>query len=123
MLTQEAMKHFKLFRNPFINDIRAVRDIYMNEDSRYVLAAMKDVARNQGILAVVGDSGAGKSVLRRLLLDELHNDGDISVINPKSSTRRAPPQQVFVMQSSAISVVKHLSAVWKLKQDKWNVYL
>lgn len=83
MLTQEAMKHFKLFRNPFINDIRAVRDIYMNEDSRYVLAAMKDVARNQGILAVVGDSGAGKSVLRRLLLDELHNDGDISVIQPK----------------------------------------
>lgn len=83
MLTQEAMKHFKLFRNPFINDIRGVRDIYLNEDTRYVLAAMKDVARNQGILAVVGDSGAGKSVLRRLLLDELHNDGDISVIQPK----------------------------------------
>ncbi|MEC7308556.1 MULTISPECIES: ExeA family protein [Vibrio] len=83
MLTQEAMKHFKLFRNPFINDIRAVRDIFMNEDTRYVLAAMKDVSRNQGILAVVGDSGAGKSVLRRLLLDELHNDGDISVIQPK----------------------------------------
>ncbi|MEF1311417.1 ExeA family protein [Vibrio mytili] len=83
MLTQAAMKHFKLFRNPFINDIRGVRDIYLNEDSRYVLAAMKDVARNQGILAVVGDSGAGKSVLRRLLLDELHNDGDISVIQPK----------------------------------------
>nr|WP_050908320.1 AAA family ATPase [Vibrio harveyi] len=83
MLTQEAMKHFRLFRNPFINDIRGVRDIYMNEDSRYVLAAMKDVSRNQGILAVVGDSGAGKSVLRRLLLDDLHNDGDISVIQPK----------------------------------------
>ncbi len=83
MLTQEAMKHFKLFRNPFINDIRGVRDIFMNEDTRYVLAAMKDVSRNQGILAVVGDSGAGKSVLRRLLLDDLHNDGDISVIQPK----------------------------------------
>ncbi|XAG86655.1 AAA family ATPase [bacterium 19MO03SA05] len=83
MLTQEAMKHFKLFRNPFLNDIRCVRDIYLNEDSRYVLAAMKDVSRNQGILAVVGDSGAGKSVLRRLLLDDLHNDGDISVIQPK----------------------------------------
>lgn len=83
MLTQEAMKHFKLFRNPFINDVRGVRDIFLNEDTRYVLAAMKDVSRNQGILAVVGDSGAGKSVLRRLLLDELHNDGDISVIQPK----------------------------------------
>ncbi|SHO55014.1 ExeA family protein [Vibrio quintilis] len=83
MLTQEAIRHFKLFRNPFINDIRSIRDIYLNEDCRYVLAAMKDVSRNQGILAVVGDSGAGKSVLRRLLLDELHNDGDISVIQPK----------------------------------------
>lgn len=83
MLTQEAMRHFKLFRNPFINDIRNAQDIFLNEDSRYVLAAMKDVARNQGILAVVGDSGAGKSVLRRLLLDDLHHDGDITVIQPK----------------------------------------
>lgn len=83
MLTQEAMKHFKMFKNPFMNDIRESRDVYLNEDNRYVLAAMKDVARNQGILAVVGDSGAGKSVLRRLLLDELHRDGDITVIQPK----------------------------------------
>lgn len=83
MLTQDAMKHFKLFRNPFINDIRDCRDVYLNEDSRYVLAAMKDVARNQGILAVVGDSGAGKSVLRRVLLDELYRDGDVTVIQPK----------------------------------------
>lgn len=83
MLTQEAMKHFKLFRNPFINDIRDSRDVYLNEDTRYVLAAMKDVARNQGILAVVGDSGAGKSVLRRTLLDELHKDGDVTIIQPK----------------------------------------
>ena len=83
MLTQEAMKHFKLFRNPFVNDIRESKDIFLNEDSRYVLAAMKDAARNQGILGVVGDSGAGKTVLRRLLLEELYHDGDITVIQPR----------------------------------------
>lgn len=83
MLTQDTMKHFKLFRNPFINDINDPRDVFLNDDSRYVLAAMKDVARNQGILAVVGDSGAGKSVLRRVLLDELEKDGDVTTIQPK----------------------------------------
>lgn len=40
------MKYFKLFCNFFINDICVVCDIYMNEDSWYVLVVMKDVVRN-----------------------------------------------------------------------------
>ncbi|MDC5755214.1 AAA family ATPase [Vibrio europaeus] len=83
MLTQDTMKHFKIFRNPFINDVQGPKDVFLNEDGRYVLAAMKDVARNQGILAVTGDSGAGKSVLRKLFLEELKRDGDVSAIQLK----------------------------------------
>lgn len=83
MLTHASLKHFKLFRNPFLNDIREAKDVYLSEDSRYLLAAMRDAARNQGILALVGDSGAGKSVLRKQLLEELAQDGDVSIIQPK----------------------------------------
>lgn len=83
MLTHASLKHFKLFRNPFLNDIREAKDVYLSEDSRYLLAAMRDAARNQGILALVGDSGAGKSVLRKQLIQELTLDGDVSIIQPK----------------------------------------
>lgn len=83
MLSQASLKHFKLFRNPFINDIREAKDVYLNENTHYALASMRDAARNQGILAVVADSGAGKSVLRKQLIEDLKHDGDVSIIEPK----------------------------------------
>jgi len=83
MLSQASLKHFKLFRNPFINDIRDAKDVYLNDNTHYALASMRDAARNQGILAVVADSGAGKSVLRKQLIEDLKHDGDVSIIEPK----------------------------------------
>lgn len=83
MLTHASLKHFKLFKNPFLNDIREAKDVFLSEDSRYLLAAMRDAARHQGILALIGDSGAGKSVLRKQLLEDLAQDGDVSVIQPR----------------------------------------
>ncbi|MCE2594161.1 AAA family ATPase [Motilimonas sp. 1_MG-2023] len=83
MLTQASLKHFKLFRNPFINDIREAKDVYLSDGNSYVLAAMRDAARNQGILALIGESGAGKSVLRKQLIEDLNHDGDVSIIQPR----------------------------------------
>jgi type II secretory pathway predicted ATPase ExeA len=82
MLSQETLKHFKLFRNPFMDDVREPKDVFLSPDAHYILAAMRDVARNQGILAVIGDSGAGKTVLRKVLMDELRREGDIATISP-----------------------------------------
>ncbi|OQW67466.1 MAG: type II secretory protein ExeA [Proteobacteria bacterium ST_bin11] len=82
MLSQDTLKHFKLFRNPFMDDVREPKDVFLSPDAQFILAAMRDVARNQGILAVIGDSGAGKTVLRKVLMDELRKEGDIAVISP-----------------------------------------
>lgn len=83
MLTQDAIKHFKLFRNPFMDDVRSVQDVFMSPDIRYVLASVLDTAKNQGFSAVIADSGAGKSVIRRLAIEELKKDGNITVIMPR----------------------------------------
>jgi len=83
MLSQETLKHFKLFRNPFLDDVRSNEDVYLNQGSRFILAAMGDVAKNQGILAISGESGAGKTVLRKLFMEELRKDDDIAVIIPR----------------------------------------
>jgi len=77
------MKHFKVFRNPFIDDIQKDADIYMSEEHRYIEAAMLDAARHGGFLAVIGEVGSGKSVMRRKVVEQLRKDGDVLIIYPQ----------------------------------------
>jgi len=83
MITQEAMRHFKLFRTPFIDDIQKDADVYMSDEHRYIEAAMLDAARHSGFLAVIGEVGSGKSVMRRKVVEQLKRDGDTLVIYPQ----------------------------------------
>lgn len=83
MLNQETMKYFKLFRNPFIDDIQKEGDIYMSEEHRYIEAAMLDAAHHGGFLAVIGEVGSGKSVMRRKVVEQLRKDGNVLVIYPQ----------------------------------------
>lgn len=83
MLNQEAMRHFKLFKNPFIDDVQKDSDIYMSDEHRYIEAAMLDSARHGGFLAVIGEVGSGKSIMRRKIVEQLRRDGDVLVIYPQ----------------------------------------
>lgn len=83
MINQETLKHFKIFRSPFIDDIQKDGDIYMSEEHRYIEAAMLDAARHGGFLAVIGEVGSGKSVMRRKVVEQLRKDGDTLVIYPQ----------------------------------------
>ena len=83
MISQEAMQHFKIFRNPFIDDIQKDSDIFMSEEHRYIEAAMLDAAKHGGFLAVIGEVGSGKSVMRRKVVEQLKKDGDTIVIFPQ----------------------------------------
>ncbi len=84
MINQEALKHFKLFRNPFLDDIQKDTDIYMSDEHRYIEAAMLDAARHGGFLAVIGEVGSGKSVMRRKVIEQLKRDGDTLTIYPQT---------------------------------------
>lgn len=83
MISQEALRHFKLFRNPFIDDIQKDTDIYMSDEHRYIEAAMLDASRHGGFLAVIGEVGSGKSVMRRKVVEQLKREGDTLVIYPQ----------------------------------------
>ncbi len=83
MLTGEAMKYFKLFRNPFQNDIRDLNDIYMSDEHRYIEAAMIDAAKNGGFIAAIGEVGSGKSTIRKKVVAELGKDENTRIIYPR----------------------------------------
>ncbi|MCG9036404.1 hypothetical protein LH436_15850, partial [Laribacter hongkongensis] len=65
-------KHFGLFRDPFSDDaIQSHEDMYISPDIRYVREAMLQTAKHGGLLAVVAESGAGKTTLMRDLEDRI----------------------------------------------------
>lgn len=89
MLSETARRHFGLLRHPFLDDVQGAQDVYLSRDARYVRESMNYAARHGGFIAVVGESGAGKSVLRRDLVERLRRGDDrITVIQPQTTDKR-----------------------------------
>lgn len=84
MLSPNARKHFRLFRDPFTDDVNSSEDVFLAAEQRYIREAMFVTAKHGGLLAVVAESGAGKSVLRRDLIDRINRESQpITVIFPR----------------------------------------
>ena len=82
-ITPQALKHFKLPRSPFVDDVQSRDDVYQSPAVRYARAALLDAASNHGFVALVGESGAGKTTLVEELEQRLIDEGkDIVVIKP-----------------------------------------
>lgn len=81
MLSGRTLQHFKLFRDPFKDDIQGPRDIYMSTDHRFLQEMMLDTSRVGGFTAIIGDVGSGKSVTRKAVCHRLA-DEDIQIIYP-----------------------------------------
>lgn len=63
-LTPAAKKHFKLPRNPFVDDVQCREDVFASRDGRYIRAVLLEAALKHGFVAIMGESGSGKSTLR-----------------------------------------------------------
>lgn len=83
MLSSAAKKHFRMFKDPFQDDVTSPDDVFLAADQRYISEAMFQTARHGGFLAVIGESGSGKSTLRKLLIERIR-DQSIRVIFPQT---------------------------------------
>ena len=82
-LTQAAKQYFKLPRDPFTNDVQDAKDVFLTPEIRYVRETLWDAAKHGGAVAVVCESGGGKSTLRRDLIDRvLRDQPSINVMSP-----------------------------------------
>ena len=82
-LKPETRQHFKLARNPFVDDVQSPDDVFQTPSVRYVRATLLDCALHHGFVAVVGESGAGKSTLAEDLQERIRTEGrDIQIIKP-----------------------------------------
>ncbi len=84
MLSANAKKLFQIFRDPFIDDVQGPEDVFLSAEQRYIREAMFSTAKHGGFLAVIGESGAGKTVSRRDLIDRIQRDSHpIILIQPR----------------------------------------
>lgn len=83
MLSPAAKRHFKLFRDPFQDDINSAEDVFFSAEQRYVMEAMWQTAKHGGFIAVSGESGSGKSTLRKMLVERMRSQ-PIRMIFPRA---------------------------------------
>lgn len=107
-LTPAARRHFKLRRNPFVDDIQCRDDVFASQHGRYVRAALLDAATNHGFIAIVGESGSGKSTLREDLEERIREERrPIIVIKPyvlgmEPTESRGKPMRVGQIAESIV---------------------
>lgn len=84
-LSRDAREYFKLPRDPFTDEMREDKDVFLSENIRYVRAQVRQTAEHGGMLAVSGQSGAGKSTIRQDLESWISSyNKPITVISPFS---------------------------------------
>jgi type II secretory pathway predicted ATPase ExeA len=82
-LTTAARRHFKLFSNPFDGDVIKDDQMFNGDDVRYVREAAWQCAQNSSFVAVVGESGAGKTTIQTDLEERIRRSADpVTIIKP-----------------------------------------
>ncbi|MBJ9952175.1 ExeA family protein [Acinetobacter bereziniae] len=80
-LSQEAKEKFGLFNNIFTTDVRDPKQLFCASNTRYVLEAMWQAAiGNSSFIAVIGQSGSGKSTCREETHDRVQREGANTII-------------------------------------------
>ncbi len=84
MLTLQARKYFQLTADPFIGDVRKADDVYMNQDTRFISEYVYQTAKIGGMVSLIGESGSGKTTIRRYAIDRMQAEGQkVRVIIPR----------------------------------------
>lgn len=83
MLTAKARKQFHIFQTPFGENIDPTKDVFLSEDHRYIYMAMKEAAEHSGMIAVIGEVGSGKTVMRLLFAQEIGQNENMRIIFPR----------------------------------------
>jgi len=83
VLTPQARRHFSLFRNPFDGPVSSDEQMFVGDEFAYVREAAWQAAQTAGFVAIVGESGAGKTTVLEDLEARLERGNDrVILIKP-----------------------------------------
>ena len=82
-MDNDVLKLFGLRRNPFLNDVEEEADVFQHKGLETVAQAIRDAIHERGFLAVVGESGAGKTTIWDGIESEFLHDESLIICRPK----------------------------------------
>lgn len=83
-ISPEALRHFGLQYDPFdVNRLPDAEDLFLNKELTAVIARVRDAILYQRFVAVVGDVGSGKTLIKRLVADNLSDEGRAVIVYPE----------------------------------------
>lgn len=83
MLTPRARQHFKIFNDPWDNEIYSIDHVYLGAQQRYVVESIINCAKVGTLMALVGECGSGKTVMMNFTMEEIRaKHPNIRVIRP-----------------------------------------
>lgn len=85
MLTMKAYQKFGLFQDPFQGDVTKADDVFLTDETRFIAEFLYQTAKVGGMVALLGESGSGKTTIRRYAMDRIQSEGQkIKIISPRS---------------------------------------
>ena len=123
-LSSAARQHFRVLRDPFVNELNEDADVFITDDIRYVRSALRHTALHGGMLAVVAESGGGKSTLRQDLIDWINTTGErVTVIEPyvigmEDSQRKGKALMAADITGAVIRAVSPGTSLRQVLQDR-----
>lgn len=89
MLSSTARQHFNLTSDPWgLNCVHQDADVLQTTSFRAISNDVYYCAKNGDVMAVVGESGAGKSVIKKMFMERVKRGTDnIVVIQPQTKDR------------------------------------
>ncbi len=86
-LDEDVLRHFGLESDPFY-DVLYFTDIWLSPRLKVVERRVHDTIRRHGIMAIVGDIGAGKTTFLRYVLTKTLKEKTIKIIYPDRMDRK-----------------------------------
>lgn len=114
-LEASARQHFGLKRNPFIDDVQTLDDVFHTASVLKARAALLDCAQHHGFMALVGESGSGKSTLAEELEERLRKEPgpEVVVMRPYVLGMEENDSKGKTLKAGALSE----AAIWALDAD------
>lgn len=85
MLKMKAYKKFGLTQDPFSGDVTKASDVFMTDETRFVSEFLYQTAKTGGMVALLGESGSGKTTIRRYALEKIQREKQkIKIIAPRT---------------------------------------
>lgn len=89
MLSDNAKRFHKLPRDPFTNEIHTEEDVWLSHQNRMLVEEMLTAETAGSMIALTGECGSGKTILKRLFLSRAKaRHQDLIVIEPRRLDRK-----------------------------------